>query len=129
MDEFDLDHFVSLEELMGRGREFIWTTLPYAREVVRKLEAEYMEDGLYVSTFEYLLEIMVEVFDPAVENAEEEILDAFFEMCEGLLALHSGLIEEHVEGFVAKGLVVRHPDLIARNGPRLMRLISENYII
>jgi hypothetical protein len=69
----------------------LWTTLPYAREAIRKLEEEYMEDGLHIGIFEYLLEIMVEVFDTAVENAKEECLDAFFEMCEGLLVLHSGL--------------------------------------
>jgi hypothetical protein len=127
MDEFDLDYLVSLEELMARGRNVIWTMLPDEREAIQKLDAEYAEDGLHVSTFEYLLEIIVEVFEPAIKNRQEEILIAFFEMCEGLLSLHSGLIEDHVENFVVKNIVVYHPDLMVRCGPQLMKLITDNY--
>ncbi|MEV4841545.1 hypothetical protein AB0K05_44085 [Nonomuraea sp. NPDC049486] len=124
MDKFNLDDFVSLEELIERAREIIWKAMPTAREPIKALEAQAEEDGMSVGLFDYLLEIVAEVFEPAVEEDNKEVIEAFFGMCEGLLGLNSSLLEENVDDLVAKVLIRHHPTLISQSGLRLQELIA-----
>ncbi|MBE1586696.1 hypothetical protein ACFPOI_51035 [Nonomuraea angiospora] len=125
MNGFDLDEFVSLEELIRRTREILWK-MPSARRFIQALEAEAAQDGeTYVSMFEYLLEVVAEVFMPAVEEDDDkDVIRSFLGICEELLSMNSSLLRESVDDLVAKLLIRDYPHLISQSGLQLQKLIA-----
>ncbi|MGN9840240.1 hypothetical protein ACTMTI_19160 [Nonomuraea sp. H19] len=123
MNEFDLDRFVTLEELIERTREILWK-MPSARRFIQALDAEAEEDGSDVHMFDYLLEVVTEVFGPAVEEDDKDLIKSFFVICEELLGMNSSLLREKVDDLVAKMLIRYYPHLISQSGPQLQKLIA-----
>ncbi|MEV6032822.1 hypothetical protein AB0L65_16810 [Nonomuraea sp. NPDC052116] len=125
MNDFDRDEFVSLEEQIRRTREILWK-MPSARRFIQALDAEAEQDGeTYISMFEYLLEIVAEVFMPAVEeNDDKDVIRSFLDICEELLSMNSSLLGENVDDLVAKLLIRHYPHLISQSGPQLQELIA-----
>ncbi|GAA2213734.1 hypothetical protein GCM10009850_091970 [Nonomuraea monospora] len=124
MNEFDLDESVSLEELIRRTRKILWK-IPSARRFIQALEVEAEQEGeTYVSMFEYLLEVVAEVFMPAVEDDDKDVIGSFLGICEELLGMNSSLLRESVDDLVAKLLIRDHPYLIPQSGPQLQELIA-----
>ncbi|GAA3698347.1 hypothetical protein GCM10022224_075430 [Nonomuraea antimicrobica] len=125
MNDFDRDEFVSLEEQIRRTREILWK-MPSARRFIQALDAEAEQDGeTYISMFEYLLEVVAEVFMPAVEEDDDkDVIKSFLNICEELLSMNSGLLRESVDDLVAKLLIQDYPHLIPQSGPQLKKLIA-----
>ncbi|MEW1844361.1 hypothetical protein AB0392_40995 [Nonomuraea angiospora] len=125
MNDFDRDEFVSLEEQIRRTREILWK-MPSARRFIQALDAEAEQDGeTYVSMFEYLLEVVSEVFMPAVEEDDDkDVIRCFLGICEELLSMNSSLLRESVDDLVAKLLIRDYPHLISQSGPQLQKLIA-----
>ncbi|GAA3622251.1 hypothetical protein GCM10022419_129900 [Nonomuraea rosea] len=104
----------------AEGPSEVADVLPEVRR--RRLAAE--QDGMYVSMFTYVLEVVAEVFMPAVEEGDENVITSFFGVCEELLGLNSGLLTESVDDLVAKLLIRYYPHLISQSGPQLQKLIA-----
>ncbi|MEU7743941.1 hypothetical protein [Nonomuraea sp. NPDC049158] len=124
MDEFNLDNFVSLEGLIARARNIIWDSMPYARGALHSLEERSKEDDVYISFYDYILEVVTEVLDPAVESGAWNVVEAFYEMCEALLGLGSSMLGETIEDLVVKDLVGYRPELMRWAGPLLRGLVE-----
>lgn len=123
MNDFDLNEFVSLEEQILRTREILWK-MPSARRFIQELDAEAEQAGeTYISMFDYLLEVVAEVFMPAVEDDDEDVINSFLGICEELLSMNSSLLRESVDDLVAKLLIRDYPHLIPQSGPQLRKLI------
>jgi hypothetical protein len=125
MDRFNIDKFVSLDELIARTREIVLSSMPCARDAVGILESRSREDGLDVSIFDYILEVESEVLDPAIESGEWKIVEAFYGMCEVLLGMGSDIVGEAIESLVVKGLVGRRSELLPWAGPLLRELVDD----
>ncbi|GAA2315993.1 hypothetical protein GCM10010149_80030 [Nonomuraea roseoviolacea subsp. roseoviolacea] len=124
MGEFNLDDFTSLEELVARARNIIWDSMPCAREALSALEEKSREDEVNISLYGYILEVLTEVLDPAVENGMWDVVKAFYELCEALLGLDSSMLEETIEDLVVKDLAGYRPELMRWAGPRLRNMVE-----
>jgi hypothetical protein len=78
MEYFGLDSLISLEELQARVRNTIWSELPAARDPILRMEEYHREADLHILNFDYVLEIMSEVFHPATESGMEKSLQPSF---------------------------------------------------